>query len=232
MPDPRRGPNPPDPPEAVALVRALIDDYPLLFDEMLQQEARQARALHEKVQRLAAVVEETRRPAVAMAEGEPGADPECTQLFKQLFHFLGRVERRIIVASHVTASPSSALQQGMGGVSPPRRHRGGREGGHRHRHGGEAGGHHGRPTRASSASPRLRSPGAAGGTGGGRKGSGAAATASGGKEGEEEDKEREEAEGEEEEDDEGGEPFSFTSPRWEVRFFVFGALVCVVLAIR
>lgn len=196
-------------------MRVLIDDYPLLFEEMRQQEAEKARALQGKVARLAAVVEGTRRPAPAEVEG-PGADPECLRLFRQLFHFLARVERRIHRASHVTASsPPSALQSGLGGVSPPRRHRSDREGRRRHRGGA---GEHGRPTRANSASPRLRSPAAAAEKGGGRKVSrGEEDEGEEGREGTEGEGE-EGTEGEEDDDEEeaGGEPFSFVSPRWEV----------------
>jgi hypothetical protein len=225
LPQPRRGPPPPDPPEAVALVRALIDDYPLVFHALREEEGRTALALQSKIHRLAEVVDGTRAPAAV-------DDPDCAHLFRRLFAFLARVERRIQRACHVTASPSTALLEGVGDVTPPRRGHGSARGRRRERE---------RPTRANSASPRLRSPTASlaeqphhdrheherrrhrGGT---RSEAGSPSRGSGwGHErghsaherDEGEDEEEREEDDEEEEDEAGGEPFSFISPRWEVR---------------
>lgn len=182
-PSPSKAAPPPDqPPEAAALVRALIDGYPSLFHDLREVEARKANALQEKVQRLAVLVEETRLPALTDV-------PECAPLFRRLFRFLARVERRINRASHVTASPKSS-RHGMGDVSsPPRRRR--------------VGSREGRPTRAKSSSPRLRSPSAAARVAVGESNGGGGGHHS----------EHEHVDSEEEDD----EHFSFSSPRWEVR---------------
>jgi hypothetical protein len=206
IPPPRRGPPPPDPPEAVALVRALIDEYPTLFHDMREEEGHTALALQGKVQRLAEVVEATRLPAAI-------DDPECLHLFRRLFAFLARVERRIHRASHVTASPTA--NDDLGGLSPPRRTR---SGARPRRRGGE------RPTRANSASPRLRSPSVAalemaaqGHEHHHHKHRGAMSEAGSPQRGHHSEHERDEDDEEEEGDEAGGEPFSFVSPRWEVR---------------
>ena len=92
-----------DPPEVVALVQSLIDEFPILFHDLREEEATKGRALQEKIRRLGTIVEDSKKPA----NGE--TDPECLALFHSLFAFLARVEERAHHASHVTMSPPTRV---------------------------------------------------------------------------------------------------------------------------
>ena len=78
---------PVDPPETVAVVKAMIDDYDLLFADVKEADNKARGALQRKVAKLSTVVEATRLRA-------DESDPRCLALFEELFRFLARVERR------------------------------------------------------------------------------------------------------------------------------------------